>query len=108
MRMPVSCSTVSHAQPRRSHEAEKLIVVALIAAETAARAGQLFHGSARAAETLARGRPSLLGVPFRVVSVRNTEHSEESNGQTQLGSATTRDVSAALWGDFTEILPIIK
>ncbi|KAJ1128166.1 hypothetical protein NDU88_006545 [Pleurodeles waltl] len=55
--------------------------VALIAADTAARADQLVLGIVRAAEVLTRGHPSLFGVPFHVVSTRNIEHSEEGNGR---------------------------
>ncbi|KAJ1164041.1 hypothetical protein NDU88_004488 [Pleurodeles waltl] len=76
-------------------------VVALISADTAARASQLFHGIAHAAEVLTRGRPSLFGVPFHVVSARNTEHSEEGNGRPRCRSATLKAVSDARWGDFT-------
>ncbi|KAJ1159729.1 hypothetical protein NDU88_000234 [Pleurodeles waltl] len=53
------------------------------------------HGIARAAETLTRGPPLLLGVPFHFVSARNAEHSEEGNGRTCFSSATPRAVSAA-------------
>ncbi|KAJ1179732.1 hypothetical protein NDU88_004966 [Pleurodeles waltl] len=76
-------------------------VVALIAADTAARADQLFRGIARTAGVLTRGRPLLFRVPFRVVSARNTEHSEEGNGQPGCQSATPKAVYTARWGDFT-------
>ncbi|KAJ1202794.1 hypothetical protein NDU88_006589 [Pleurodeles waltl] len=59
---------------------EKTKCSVLIAAVTAARADQPFFGIARAGEVLTRGCLSLFGDPFRVISARNAEHSEDGNG----------------------------
>ncbi|KAJ1113596.1 hypothetical protein NDU88_001838 [Pleurodeles waltl] len=81
---------------------EKTKCSILIAAVADARPDQLFLVIARAAELLTRGCISWFGVPFRVTSARNTEHSKTATAGSTVETEERRAVYAAHWGDLME------